>query len=163
MATTGHESEVIDVQGLASAMAKAMNLGISNKGTCTTAAGTAAKTVQVADGFALSADAMVLVTFQNAVTVASATLNVNSTGAKPIKYGGAALEANLIKANMMVMLRYYTDGENADNDCWNVIGDLTPSGFTFEYDPIDMSLNIIPIGSATASYDPDDKSINLNF
>lgn len=117
MATTGHESEVVDVQGLASSMVKAMNLGIPHKGTCATAADTAAKTVQTSDGFTLTADAMVLVTFQNAISAASATLNVNSTGAKPIYYRGAALAAGMVKAGDTLALRY-------DGTVWNITGTL---------------------------------------
>lgn len=125
MATTGHESEVVDVRGLASAMAKAMNLGIPNKGSCTTAADTPAKTVQTGDGFTLAADTMVLVTFQNAISAASATLNVNSTGAKPIYYRGAALGANLIKAGSEIPL-HYNASANSNDGAWEVVGDLFP-------------------------------------
>lgn len=53
--------------------------------TCTTAAGTAAKTVDLA-GFTLVKGAKLIVYFQNQNTAASAlTLNVNGTGAKTIK------------------------------------------------------------------------------
>ena len=59
-------------------------------GVCSTAAGTAAKTVTV-DDFTLTTGAMVLVKFTYNNTVASPTLNVNSTGAKPIyRYGTTA-------------------------------------------------------------------------
>jgi len=57
-------------------------------GVCGTAAATAAKTVTVDDGFALTAGAQVTVKFTYANSVASPTLNVNGTGAKPIyRYG----------------------------------------------------------------------------
>lgn len=60
-------------------------------GVCSTAAGTAAKTVTV-DDFTLTTGAMVLVKFTYNNTVASPTLNVNSTGAKPIyRYGTTAV------------------------------------------------------------------------
>lgn len=117
MATTGHESEVVDIQGLASAMAKAMNLGISNKGTCGTAADMAAKTVQVGDGFALADEAMVIVTFENAVSTSGATLNVNSTGSKPIYYRGAALTGGLVQAKDSLLMKY-------DGTVWNIVGSL---------------------------------------
>lgn len=62
-------------------------------GTCTTAAGTAAKTVSCAN-FELYTGASVTVYFQNNNTSTAPTLNVNSTGAKTIKsYTGAALSA----------------------------------------------------------------------
>lgn len=59
-------------------------------GVCSTAADTAAKTVTI-DNFTLETGAMVIVKFTNANSVASPTLNVNSTGAKPIcRYGTTA-------------------------------------------------------------------------
>ena len=78
-------------------------------GTCSTAAATAAK-VASATGFVLKAGAHVTVKFTNAITVASATLNVNSTGAKAIHYEGAALKANVIRAGASVEFVY--DGTN---------------------------------------------------
>lgn len=58
-------------------------------GVCSTAAGTAAKSVTCA-GFTLVAGATILVKFTYTNSVASATLNVNTTGAKPIRYNAAA-------------------------------------------------------------------------
>lgn len=56
-------------------------------GVCSTAADTVAKTVTV-DNFTLTTGAMVIVKFTNDNSVASPTLNVNETGAKPIyRYG----------------------------------------------------------------------------
>ena len=162
MSTTGHENEVVRVSGLKATMRKGGNLGIPNKAACSTTAATAAKTITLKEGFALEDGAMVLVTFANAITVANATLAVTypnaagtqqTTAAKPIKYGGAALAANLIKANMMVMLRYYTDGENSANDCWNVVGDLTPSGFKITHNNTTGADEFEAIGSATLVHD----------
>lgn len=60
---------------------------INRYGTCSTAADTAAKTVNITNGtFALEAGAKVAVYFQNKNTAAAPTLNVNSTGAKNIVY-----------------------------------------------------------------------------
>lgn len=62
-------------------------------GTCDTAADTAAKVVTLTDatGFSLTAGAVVVVKFTNTNSVASPTLNVNSTGAKSIyRYGTTA-------------------------------------------------------------------------
>ena len=58
-------------------------------GSCSTAAGTAAKTVTI-DGFELSAGVCVAIKFSNANTAASPTLNVSSTGAKAIRLNGQA-------------------------------------------------------------------------
>ena len=54
-------------------------------GTCSVAAGTAAKTVALT-GFNLTTGARVAVKFTNGNTAANPTLNVNSKGAKAIKY-----------------------------------------------------------------------------
>lgn len=62
-------------------------------GTCSTAADTAAKVVTLTDatGFSLTTGAVVVVKFTNANSIASPTLNVNSTGAKSIyRYGTTA-------------------------------------------------------------------------
>jgi hypothetical protein len=59
-------------------------------GTCSTAAGTAAKAVTLADtNFKLFVGAIVGVKFSNTNTASSCTLNVNSTGAKSIYYNNA--------------------------------------------------------------------------
>ena len=67
-------------------------------GTCSTAAGTAAKTVDV-DNFSLETGARILVKFSVTNTASSPTLNVESTGAKAIYYNGAAITAGYLKAN----------------------------------------------------------------
>ena len=73
-------------------------------GTCATAAATAAKTV-TATGFALAAGAMVSVTFAYDVP-ASATLNVDSTGAKNIQCQKANIKAGVIKAGDTALFVY---------------------------------------------------------
>lgn len=92
-------------------------------GTCSTAAGTVAKVVECAD-FAsdnLKAGAIIIVTFTatNSGAVASLTMNVNNTGAKPIKYInngslGNLSSAGYLKAN--TEYPFYYDGANWV--CW---------------------------------------------
>ena len=65
-------------------------------GTCSTAAATAAKEITMAN-YNLTKNGVISVKFTNAVP-ASATLNVNSKGAKSIFYKGAAIVANVIRA-----------------------------------------------------------------
>lgn len=65
-------------------------------GTCSTAEATAAKTVSLSS-YALTTGGIVSVKFTYAVP-ASATLNVNSKGAKAIYYQGAAITADVIEA-----------------------------------------------------------------
>lgn len=95
------------------------NVGGVFYGTCSTAAGTVAKVVECADFTAdnLKAGTIIIVTFTatNSGAVASLTMNVNSTGAKPIKYInngtlGNLTSAGYIKAN--VEYPFYYDGTN---------------------------------------------------
>lgn len=99
-------------QQLVRDMAKAGN----GMGTCETAATTQAKTVAITD-FILLKNGIVSILFTSAIAVAGATLNVNSTGAKPIKILGNTLQAGVVKARTVVQLQY--DGTN-----WNIVGIL---------------------------------------
>ena len=75
-------------------------------GTCATAAATTAK-VGAMSGFELVDGALVSLRFTYANTKASATLNVNSTGAKPIFWRGAAITADyVIEAGDTVTFMY---------------------------------------------------------
>lgn len=80
--------------GLMSSTDKTKLDGIAPKATpvyygeCSTAAATAAKVVTVDDSFTLVEGAQVTIKFTNANSVASPTLNVNSTGAKPLYQRG---------------------------------------------------------------------------
>ena len=77
-------------------------------GTCDTAASTAAKVVSCTD-FALATDATIFVKFTNSNSVASATLNVNNTGAKYIRYNNASItSATRWPAGSIV--EFYYDG-----------------------------------------------------
>ncbi len=73
-------------------------------GTCTTAAATASKAVTLAN-YNLVKNGVISVKFTNAVP-ASATLNVNSKGAKNIFYKGAAIVANVIRAGDVATFMY---------------------------------------------------------
>lgn len=85
-------------------------------GTCSTAAGTAAKTVDV-DNFSLEMGARVLVKFTITNTAASPTLNVEGTGAKAIYYRGSAINAGVLAANRTYEFVY-------NGTQWDLIGDL---------------------------------------
>lgn len=76
-----------------------------NYGKCSTAAATAAKTV-ACTGFALITGSEITVKFTVTNTAANPTLNVNSTGAKPIYYRGAAISAGYLAANRTYTFRY---------------------------------------------------------
>lgn len=87
-----------------------------NYGTCSTAAATAAKTVNCT-GFAGGTGSEITVKFTVTNTAANPTLNVNSTGAKPIYYRGAAVSAGYLAAN-----RTYTFRFNGTQ--YELVGDL---------------------------------------
>lgn len=92
--------------------------------TCSTAAGTAAKTVS-AGSFALETGAMVVVKFTATNTAANPTLNVSSTGAKAIYYNGAAITAGYLKANKVYQFIY-------NGTQWDLVGDVdTNTTYTF--------------------------------
>lgn len=77
-------------------------------GTCSTSASTAAKVVTL-DNYKLIKGGIVAVKFTYAVP-ASATMNINSTGAKPIRYNGNAIDSQMIRANDTAYFIY--DGAN---------------------------------------------------
>ena len=88
-------------------------------GTCSTAAGTVAKVVECTDFTAdnLKAGTIIIVTFTatNSGAVASLTMNVNSTGAKPIKYINNGTLGNLTSAGYLkanTEYPFYYDGTN---------------------------------------------------
>ena len=89
-------------------------------GECSTAADTAAKTVSV-DNFSLEAGATVIVKFTNSNSASTPTLNVNSTGAKPIyRYGTTAASTSQSssgwRAGAVQMFTY--DGTGWVRDFW---------------------------------------------
>ena len=102
----------------------------SNKlpyGVCSTAATTADKTVNIGNAFTLEEGSVVIVNFSvtNTAAVANLTLNVNSSGAKAIKYrNGNLSSADILSANRSYQFVY-------DGTYWQLIGDLdTSTSFT---------------------------------
>ena len=89
---------------------------IHHYGACSTAAGTAAKTVALS-GFVLATGAEITVKFSATNTASSPTLNVNNTGAKGIRYLSAAVAAGYLAAGRIYRLLY-------DGSYWNIVGDI---------------------------------------
>lgn len=89
---------------------------ITHFGTCSTAAGTAAKVVSLTS-FTLVTGARITIKFTVTNTAASPTLNVNGTGAKPIVYRGSAISAGYLAANRVYEFVY--DGTN-----YALVGDI---------------------------------------
>lgn len=87
---------------------------VSGAITCSTAGGTASKTVTLA-GFTLVKGARLIITLSNANTVASAlTLNVNSTGAKTIRWNGSVTSSTVYAMTATTYNCYY------DGTYWNM-------------------------------------------
>lgn len=90
-----------------------------NYGKCSTAADTAAKTVSCT-GYVLQTGGEISVKFTTTNTAASPTLNVNSTGAKPIYYRGAAIPSSYLIANGTYTFRY-------NGSQYDLVGDVSSS------------------------------------
>jgi len=84
--------------------------------TCTTAAATVAK-VGTLSSYTLTTGGIVAVKFTNAVP-ASATLNINSKGAKSIYYRGKAITAGVIKAGDVATFIYSSQYHLISIDRW---------------------------------------------
>ena len=95
---------------------KAAQDGVIGYGTCSTAAATAAKVV-ACTGFSLTTGARISVRFTVTNTAASPTLNVNSTGAKAIRYRNAAITAGYLSANRTYDFVY-------DGTYYQLVGDV---------------------------------------
>ena len=130
------------------------NQGIGNMATCSTAAATQDKAVTLGTTFELVADALLLITFTNAITAANPRLVVTHTtiagtttteAAKPIYYRGAALGSGLVKAGQQVLLKY-------NGTQFEVVGDLTPSGFLITHNNTTGADQFEAIGSATVTH-----------
>ena len=105
-------------------------------GTCTTAAATAAK-VATLSSYALVTGGKPCIKFTYAVP-ASATLNINSQGAKAIYYNGKAITADIIAADDIVTFIY-------DGSCYHVIAIDKMSKVT---QTVENSTDTVPSGAA---------------
>jgi hypothetical protein len=109
---------------------------VNRFGTCSTAAGTAAKTVSITSGtFSLEAGATVAVKFSNANTASTPTLAVGSTAAKNIFVNGAqittsAAEYGLLKGTVIFIYdgtQYHLIGNYYFTDTKNTAGSTDTS------------------------------------
>ena len=93
-------------------------------GTCTTAAGTAAKVVTLTDatGFKLATGSVVIVKFTEANSIKNPTLNVNNTGAKAMKrYGTTGVSTSSTTSGWTAgaVTIFVYDGTNWVRDYWS--------------------------------------------
>lgn len=105
--------------------------------TCSTAAGTAAKTVD-AGTFSLERGAMVVVKFTTTNTAANPTLNVSSTGAKAIYHNGTAITPGCLKENKVYQFTY-------NGTQWDLVGDVDNSYVVKESEGKDKYFKICTI------------------
>ncbi len=97
---------------------------ITHYATCSTSAGTAAKTVSK-DGFNLDTGSRIIIKFTTGNTASNPTLNINGTGAKAIRYRGSAINKSYIATNGVYEFVY-------DGTYYNVVGDInTDSNTTY--------------------------------
>ena len=125
-----------------------------NYGTCSTAAGTAAKVVSL-PGFALATGAEVTVSFTVTNTASSPTLNVNGTGAKPIQYRNAAISAGYLAANRTYRFVY-------DGSSYELVGDVDTNT---TYTAVTVSNFLLKVGAVVVlkfAYTNTAKSPTLN-
>lgn len=80
-------------------------LNVTHYGTCSTAAGTAAKEVSCS-GFKLVTGANIFIKFTVTNTASNPTLNVNGTGAKAVYYNNVAISAGQLKVNRILHFIY---------------------------------------------------------
>ena len=111
---------------------------VSRYASCTTAADTAAKAVALA-GFKLEAGSEVLVSFTATNTASAPTLNVQSTGAKPIRFANMAIGAGVPVAGRLYHLVY-------DGMAWQIVGDVFTPAVTAQIERAEF-LNKLSIGA----------------
>ena len=107
-------------------------IGSNLYGTCSTASGTATKTVSMPDFNVLVEGVTIHVYFENDNTADNATLKVGSTAAKPIRYNGQA--GGSWEAGGFISFTYY-------NESW-IQNDITIAGVTYTFTINDHAMTI---------------------
>ena len=96
--------------------------------------------------FILLTNAKVDILFTTPINAADATLNVSTTGAKPIRILGQSLPAGVIKAETYATLAY-------DGTAWNIVNIFCPDA---QFDPAALVVDMgLPSGVKWASRDID--------
>jgi len=156
MATTGHETEAINVQDLKATLKKGGNKGLFNEATVSTAAATAAKvTGTTPASFSLVSGATIILKFTYGNTADNATLQVGDGAAKAIYYRGSALTAGIIKAGDKIVLRY-------NGTQWDVIGHLVVADESLQAASAGTDLSLVTTGEKFLWNSNADKVNTLN-
>ena len=138
---------------------------VNRYGTCSTAAGTAAKTVSVGSGTpALETGLKVTVYFSAKNTANSPTLNVNSLGAKSIYHNGAVIGSSTNKGLLYGAVDFvYNSTLNSNAGGWQLIGNYidTNSGGTVTSVTLTSGTGITVSDSGTAITSSGSRTISL--
>lgn len=154
-AWTNNAAPAINASNLL-AMGRAIELAQHPYGVCSTAAGTAAKTVtlDVSGTVSLFTGMTVQVKFTNGNTASNPTLNVNSTGAVAIKYCGVAPMAPWSEGQIFTLIYDGTNWYTADGMAKLGETQITSSTSTFSISldaDIKYFSKIVVVAYATAN------------
>lgn len=128
LATPASESDAVNLAYLKSVIGES-NEKLLYYGTCSTTGSTAAKTVSC-DSFQLYTGAHISIRFSYTNTATAPTLNVNSTGAKSIRYkNSTTISSQLIK-------QYRTYDFVYNGTQWDLIGEIIPYSLGSSAKPI---------------------------
>lgn len=112
-------------------------VGSTLYGTCSTNADVVAKAVTLANFNILIEGVTIHVKFTNENTADSPTLNVNSTGAKPIKIYGTTAPSQALSWPAGGVVSFTYDGTSWITNDWNGVGTIT-----YDYDSDTETLTI---------------------
>lgn len=110
---TGQQVMLFGADGTPAARVAAAAFSSVVYGTSGTGADVTAKVATITD-FVLLKNTLVSIRFTYPITTAAPTLNVTSTGAKAIRYMGAALQPGVVRAGFVVTMQY-------DGTYWNIL------------------------------------------
>jgi len=117
--------------------------GVIHYGACTTEANNIAKTVACSH-FSLVTGARIIVKFTLTNAVDNPTLNVNSTGAKAIRYRGSAIAKGYLAANRIYEFVY-------DGTAFELVGDIDEGAAYGAGEGLDLANNAFSLKTASAS------------
>lgn len=112
-------------------------------GVCTTEESNAAKVVPCSN-FELVTGARITVKFSLTNSAENPTLNVNSTGAKPIRYRGSAIPKSYLAANRIYEFNY-------DGTAFELVGDVAEGAAYSAGEGLDLANNEFSLKTAGAS------------
>lgn len=120
---------------------------VNRYASCSTAAGTAAKTASITTGtFSLEAGSIVNVKFANTNTASTPTLNINGTGAKNIFSNGAQISTGTNKGLLKGLCTFIYDGTQ-----YHLVGGYIDTQYSLPIADYDTLGGVKPFISRTSS------------